>query len=71
VFTNLTNEGQLKPGDIFLIDGHTYLYTGPYKGGDGKTYNAASASLHGHVPEASHVYFSDSRGHYMVARIKQ
>ncbi|GAA1591712.1 phage tail tip lysozyme [Kribbella karoonensis] len=71
VFDNLTNEGQLKPGDIFLIDGHTYLYTGPYKGGDGKTYNAASASLHGHTPEASHVYFDDYRGHYMVARLKK
>jgi hypothetical protein len=71
IFDNLNNEGQLKPGDIFIIDGHTYLYTGPYKGGDGKTYNAASASLYGHVPEASHVYFSDYRGHYTVARLKQ
>jgi murein DD-endopeptidase MepM/ murein hydrolase activator NlpD len=71
IFDNLTNESQLRPGDIFIIDGHTYLYTGNYEGGDGKTYNAASASLHGHVPEASHVYFSDYRGHYTVARIKQ
>ncbi|MFI6680566.1 phage tail tip lysozyme [Kribbella sp. NPDC050470] len=71
LFDNFTNEGQLKPGDIFIIDGHTYLYTGNYEGGDGRTYNAASASLYGHVPEASHVYFSDSRGHYTVARLKQ
>ncbi|MFI7059686.1 phage tail tip lysozyme [Kribbella sp. NPDC050124] len=71
IFDNLNNEGQLKPGDIFIIDGHTYLYTGNYEGGDGRTYNAASASLHGHVPEASHVYFSDDRGHYTVARLKQ
>ncbi|MEJ1107192.1 MULTISPECIES: phage tail tip lysozyme [unclassified Kribbella] len=71
VFENLTNEGQLKPGDIFVHSGHTFIYTGNYKGGDGKTYNAASASLNGHVPEATHVYFSDSRGHYTVARIRQ
>jgi hypothetical protein len=71
VFENLTNEGQLKPGDIFVHNGHTFIYTGNYKGGDGKTYNAASASLYGHVPEATHVYFSDSRGHYTVARIRQ
>lgn len=71
IFDNLTNEGQLKPGDIFIIDGHTYLYTGNYEGSDGRTYNAASASWQGHVPEASHVYFSDDRGHYTVARLKQ
>ncbi|WP_433163579.1 phage tail tip lysozyme [Kribbella sp. CA-247076] len=71
ILENLNNEGQLKPGDIFIIDGHTYLYTGNYEGGDGRTYNAASASLYGHVPEASHVYFSDYRGHYTVARLKQ
>jgi hypothetical protein len=71
IYDNLNNEGQLRRGDIFIIDGHTYLYTGNYEGGDGKTYNAASASLGGHVPEASHVYFSDSRGHYTVARIKK
>jgi hypothetical protein len=71
IFDNLTNESQLRPGDIFIIDGHTYLYTGNYEGGDGRTYNAASASLHGHVPEASHVYFSDYRGRYTVARIKK
>jgi hypothetical protein len=71
IYDNLNNEGQLRPGDIFIIDGHTYLYTGNYEGGDGETYNAASASLNGHVPEASHVYFSDDRGHYTVARIKQ
>ncbi|TCC53182.1 hypothetical protein E0H75_05550 [Kribbella capetownensis] len=68
VFEDLTNEGQLRPGDIFVHDGHTFIYTGNYTGGDGKTYNAASASLTEHVPEASRVYFSDSRGHYTVAR---
>ncbi|GAA1566249.1 hypothetical protein GCM10009789_19650 [Kribbella sancticallisti] len=71
VFENLTNESQLRPGDIFVHNGHTFIYTGPYEGSNGQTYNAASASLYGHVPEATHVYFSDSRGHYTVARIKQ
>ncbi len=70
VFENLTNESQLEPGDIFVHDGHTFIYTGPYKSSNGQTYNAASASLYGHVPEASRVYFSDARGHYTVARIK-
>ena len=71
LFDNLNNEGQLQPGDIFIIDGHTYLYTGNYEGSDGRTYNAASASWRGHVPEATRVYFTDYRGHYTVARLKQ
>lgn len=71
VFENLSNESQLERGDIFVHDGHTFIYTGPYQGSDGQTYNAASASLYGHVPEASRVYFSDSRGHYTVARIRR
>lgn len=71
IFENLNDTSQLEPGDIFIIDGHTYLYTGNYQGGDGETYNAASASLGGHPPEASRVYFSDSRGHYTVARLKK
>jgi Phage tail lysozyme/Peptidase family M23 len=71
VFENLNSVDQLKPGDVFVHGGHTFIYTGNYEGGDGETYNAASASLGDHVPEATHVYFSDSRGHYTVARIKQ
>jgi hypothetical protein len=70
-FEDLDNVSQLQPGDIFVHGGHTFIYTGNYQGGDGKTYNAASASLHDHVPEATTVYFSDSRGHYTVARIKR
>ncbi|TWD80366.1 peptidase M23-like protein [Kribbella amoyensis] len=72
-FDNITDVDQLRPGDILVKGseggevGHTYLYTGNYKGGDGKTYNAASASLHGHVPEATNVYFDG----FTVARIKQ
>jgi hypothetical protein len=70
IYDNLTNVSQLQPGDIFIIDGHTFLYTGNYKGGDGKTYNAASASLGGHTPEAAQTIFDDYRGHYTVARFK-
>ena len=44
---------------------------GDYEGGDGKSYNAVSTSLGDHPPQASRVYFGDSRGHYTVARIKK
>jgi hypothetical protein len=74
VFPNLTNTSQLQPGDIFIVNngrsGHTYIYTGDYQGGNNQRYNAASASLHGHVPQATNTYFADSRGHYIVARLK-
>jgi hypothetical protein len=71
VFENLNNVSQLQPGDIFVHGGHTFIYTGDYEGGDGKSYNAVSASLGDHPPQASRVYFGDSRGHYTVARIKK
>jgi|GEM_PF-3879988 len=70
ILPNLNNTSQLKPGDVFIIDGHTFLYVGKYKGDDGKTYDSASASFGDHTPMASHAYFSDSRGHYTVARLK-
>lgn len=41
------------PGSIFITDGHIYLYLGPYTGSDGRDYNAATASLYDHTPEAS------------------
>jgi hypothetical protein len=71
-----TNTSQLQPGDIFIIadsaDGHTYIYTGDYQGSDGQTYNAVSASWHGHVPQASRAYFRGDAGGgpYTVARLK-
>lgn len=71
-----TNTSQLQPGDIFIIadafDGHTYIYTGDYQGSDGQTYNAVSASWHGHVPQASRAYFRGDKGGgpYTVARLK-
>ncbi|ADB35864.1 Peptidase M23 [Kribbella flavida DSM 17836] len=50
VFDNIT-EDELQPGDILIGPGHTYLYVGEFNG-----YNSASASLHGHVPEATNTY---------------
>jgi len=64
---------KLQPGDILIKPGHTYLFTGPYKGSDGKLYNSASASWNspggpdrGHVPEATNWYSG-----FSVARVKK
>ncbi|MGW6197327.1 phage tail tip lysozyme [Kribbella sp. NPDC055110] len=62
--------GGMKPGDILNGPGHTYLYVGPW-GKDGGGYNAASASLHGHVPEAGHLYdVGGGSGNFTVYRLK-
>jgi hypothetical protein len=76
VFENLSDVSQLQPGDIFVNDGHTYFYVGSFKGTDGKTWNALSASLgssdnDGRVPQPSMVQFVDTHGQYTVARIKK
>jgi hypothetical protein len=78
VFENLNSVSELQPGDIFVNNGHTFIYTGNFQGGDGQTYNAVAGSLHvpggaspGHVPEATHVYFSQEGDHFSVARIKK
>ena len=63
---HMDSTSQLQPGDILISYGHTYLFTGVYKGGDGRIYNAASASLHGHVPEATNWYAG-----FFVARLKK
>lgn len=67
------SSAKLQPGDILIHGGHTYIFTGPYKGSDGKMYNAASASWHnnpsdtqGHVPQA--VIW---RAGFNVARVKK
>ncbi|MET7278372.1 phage tail tip lysozyme [Kribbella sp. NPDC005582] len=59
--------GGMKPGDILNGPGHTYLYVGPW-GAKGQGYNAAAASLYGHVPEAGHLY--DVGGQFWVFRLK-
>jgi hypothetical protein len=75
-FENLSNISQLQPGDIFVHNHHTYFYVGSFKGTDGKTWNALSASLgssagNGRVPQPSIVQFADDNGQYTVARIKK
>lgn len=71
VYPNLTKASQLKAGDIMIIpDEHTYIYTGTYKGDDGKTYTAAGASWHDHVPIANFLYFDQGSGHFAAAHLK-
>lgn len=65
-----TDTSELAPGDVAVLDGHTYIYTGPYKGDDGKDYDIAQASLHDHPPDAGTVYLSDNRGPYTFGRLK-
>lgn len=71
---NATSTSGLQPGDIFIVNGggqgHTYIYTGNYKGDDGKTYNAAAASLNQHVPEADMTYFSQGGVAFTIWRHK-
>jgi hypothetical protein len=65
-----TPPGGMKPGDILNGPGHTYLYVGPW-GKDGKGFNAASASLHDHVPEAGYLYdVGGGSGNFTVYRLK-
>jgi hypothetical protein len=71
VFENLNSISELQPGDIFVNNFHTFIYTGNYKGGDGRTYNAVSGSLGDHVPQAANAYFSLKGDHFTVARIKK
>jgi len=73
IINNPQSTADLQPGDILIKNGggigHTYVYTGPYTGDDGKQYNAASASLAisvGHTPEAETWY---REGGYIAARL--
>lgn len=70
----IRDDGKLLPGDIMIVNGdgvgHTYIYTGPYKGDDGNKYDSASASWGDHVPMASHVYFTQGGYKYVVARLR-
>lgn len=65
---------ELRPGDVMVTEGHTYIYTGPYKGDGGKDYSIAQASLGGHPPEAGNVYLTDTlngvKRIYTAARVK-
>lgn len=59
-----TITGDLHPGDILINPGHTYIYTGV----PGDKYNARSASLGGHTPWASSVYWTHKAGTFHVYR---
>jgi len=71
IITDPTSTDQLQPGDILIGDEHTYIYTGAYTGNDGKSYNAAAASLAetspGHAPQADHWYRESD---FIAARVK-
>ncbi|MEV6416208.1 phage tail tip lysozyme [Kribbella sp. NPDC051718] len=58
-------EDQLLPGDIFIGEGHTYLFVGKY----GK-YNSVAGSLGGHVPQAGYAYNVGKKYQFAVARLK-
>lgn len=66
---NVTNVSQLKPGDIMITDGHTYLFVGEFEGGNGRTYNGYSASLGDHVPQVTTALAGDTRT-YSAFRIR-
>ncbi len=76
VHYNYTNTSQVKPGDIFIVNGagvgHTFIFVGKYKGDDGAKYDSTSASWGDHTPQASNAYFFQSNRegttyHYIVA----
>ena len=71
VFDNLTSIEQLRPGDIMIGPGHTFLYIGPQEGDDGNTYAAASASWNEHPPEFVNAYIDDDGKHFAAARLKK
>ena len=61
-----SNEGELQAGDILIVPGHIYIYTGErHEGIDGR---AQGASLYTRPPSGHHFYLSDSRGAYFAAR---
>jgi hypothetical protein len=75
-FDNLTDVSQLQPGDILVNDGHTLIYTGPFKDPQGNSWTSVSASLEtgtgeGRVPQPSGTLLQDRNGPYTVARIKK
>lgn len=44
IISDIKSTSQLKPGDIMMTSGHTYMYTGKYTGSDGQKYDSAAAS---------------------------
>jgi cell wall-associated NlpC family hydrolase len=76
ILEKFTTTSELQPGDILIVNqgggeggkGHTYIYIGGNHGPNG--YNAASASLDSRMPNLGKAIPSDSRGNYLVARLK-
>jgi hypothetical protein len=66
ILGTITSTAQLQAGDILISDTHTYIYTGKYTGSDSKTYTAAAASWHDHVPEADNFYADGFTGVRLV-----
>ncbi|TDO54641.1 peptidase M23-like protein [Kribbella sp. VKM Ac-2527] len=62
VYDDITVD-ELRPGDILIGPGHTYLFVGEFNG-----YNSAAGSLHDHVPEAGHAYSIGNQ--FAAARLK-
>ncbi|MGP9816925.1 transglycosylase SLT domain-containing protein [Glutamicibacter sp. 363] len=62
------SEADLKAGDVLVLNGHIYLYTGKRNASD--TGRAQGASLSARPPAGHYVYLSDRRGQYTVARLK-
>lgn len=66
---NKGNTSNLEPGDIFIIDGHIFMYVGNVATDGGK--NMASASCNERTADRGlDVYFSDYRGTYEIFRKK-
>ena len=67
-FFRPSSEADLEPGDILILHGHIYFYTGERN--DSPTGRAQGASLSMRPPAGHYVYLSDNRGSYNVARLK-
>jgi len=76
IIPNVQDTSQLQPGDVLVyngpIGGHTFIYIGHKTGFSG---DSASASLHGHVPQASSAagsfnYFNGPGGSFFAARLR-
>lgn len=53
------SESELRPGDILIRPGHTYMYVGEYTApADGKKYKAVGASWHTRPPSGHSLYLS-------------
>lgn len=64
-----SSEGDLEPGDILIVPGHIYLYTGERN--SSATGRAQGASLYTRVPGGHNFFLSDTRGSYTAARLTE